>query len=55
MQVRRSDQAKGHSGGSEAEQLAHDVLMQYETFAKHFKHVCKLVSGELEAIEKRLA
>lgn len=51
--VRRvRSKAKGHSGGSEAEQLARDALAQHETFAGHFKYVCELVSDELKAIER---
>ncbi len=42
---------KGHSGGSEAEQLVQDALTQHETFAGHFKHVCELVSNELRTLE----
>lgn len=44
--------AKGHAGGSEAQQLAQDALMEHETFANHFQHVCAQVADELEAIEK---
>ena len=29
--------AKGHAGGSEAQQLAQDALMEHETFANHFR------------------
>lgn len=43
--------AKGHSGGSGAQQLAQDVLKQHETFSRHFKYVCGLVSDELKVIE----
>lgn len=46
---------KGHSGGSEAAQLAQDALTQHETFAGHFKYVCKLVSAELHVIEQLLS
>lgn len=47
--------AKGHSGGSEAHQLAQDALMEHETFANHFQHVCTQVAEELETIEKWMA
>ncbi|PTU32405.1 hypothetical protein [Stenotrophobium rhamnosiphilum] len=43
--------AKGHAGGSEAEELAQNALMQHETFANHFKYVCGLLTEELAAIE----
>ena len=43
--------AKGHAGGSEAEELAQQALMEHETFANHFKHVCKLVADDTDAIE----
>ena len=51
VQLLRS-KAKGHAGGSEAEQLAQDALMKHETFANHFQHVCAQVGDELETIEK---
>jgi hypothetical protein len=44
--------AKGHASGSEAEQLAQNALMEHETFANHFRHVCTQVADELETIEK---
>lgn len=44
--------AKGHAGGSEAQQLAQDALMEHETFANHFQHLCALVADELENTEK---
>jgi hypothetical protein len=43
---------KGHSGGSEALELAHNALKQHETFAGHFEHVCKKVADELNQIER---
>jgi hypothetical protein len=43
---------KGHVGGSEADQLAHEALMNHETYANHFRHVCTQVSDELELIQK---
>jgi len=51
VQLLRS-KAKGHAGGSEAQQLAQDALMEHETFANHFQHVCAQVADELETIEK---
>lgn len=51
VQLLRS-KAKGHVGGSDADQLAHDALMEHDTFANHFRHVCTQVSEELETIEK---
>ncbi len=47
--------AKGHTGGNEADQLARDVLTEHETFANHFRHVCRQVSDELETIENLLS
>lgn len=44
--------AKGHASDSEAHQLAQAALMEHETFANHFQHVCAQVADELEAIEK---
>ena len=44
--------AKRHVGGSDANQLAQDALMEHETFANHFRHVCTQVSEDLETIEK---
>lgn len=54
VQLLRS-KAKGHAGGSEAQQLAQDALMEHETFANHFQHVCAQVADELETIEKWMA
>ena len=51
VQLLRS-KAKGHAGGSEAQQLAQDALMEHETFANHFQHVCAQVAEELETIER---
>lgn len=51
VQLLRS-KAKGHAGGSEADQLAQAALMEHETFANHFQHVCARVADELEAIER---
>jgi len=51
VQLLRS-KAKGHAGGSEAQQLAQNALMEHETFANHFQHVCAQVADELEAIEE---
>jgi hypothetical protein len=48
---RLRSKAKGHAGGSEAEQLAQDALMEHESFANHFQHVCARVVVELEALE----
>ena len=50
VQLLRS-KAKGHAGGSEAEQLVQEALMEHETFSNHFQYVCALVADELEAIE----
>lgn len=51
VQLLRS-KAKGHAGGSEAEQLAEDALVEYETFSNHFRHICAQVADELETIEE---
>ncbi|MFA5837256.1 MAG: hypothetical protein WC837_09905 [Bellilinea sp.] len=44
--------AKGHVSGSEAEKLAQDALMEYETFGNHFQYVCAQVTDDLETIEQ---
>lgn len=44
--------AKGHAHGSEASQLANEALMEHETYANHFRHVCTQVADELETVEK---
>jgi hypothetical protein len=54
VQLLRS-KAKGHVGGSEAEQLAQDALMEHETFGNHFRHVCTQVADELETIEQLIS
>ncbi len=51
VQLLRS-KAKGHAGGSEAQQLAQDALIEHETFANHFEYVCGQVAEELEIVEK---
>lgn len=51
VQLLRS-KAKGHAGGSKAQQLAQTALMEHETFANHFQYVCAQVADELESIEK---
>lgn len=42
---------KGHVAGSDADRLAQDVLVQHETFADHFRHICAQIAEELETIE----
>jgi len=54
VQLLRS-KAKGHVGGSEAEQLAQNALMEHETFGNHFRHVCRQVADELETIEQLIS
>jgi len=54
VQLLRS-KAKGHVGGSEADQLAQEALMEYETFGNHFRHVCTQVADELETIEQLIS
>lgn len=54
VQLLRS-KAKGHAGGSKAQQLAQDALMEHETFTNHFRHVCAQVADELESIEKGMS
>lgn len=46
---------KGHTGGSDADQLAQDALMEHETFTDHFRHVCTQIADELETIGKLLS
>lgn len=46
---------KGHSGSSEAQQLAQAALAQHESFAAHFNHVCEQVADELKVIEDLFA
>ena len=53
VQLLRS-KAKGHAGGSEAQQLAQAALKEHETFGNHFQNVCAQVAEELEAIEKAM-
>ena len=43
---------KGHVGGSEAEGLAQQALMEHETFGNHFRHVCQLLADDLETVER---
>jgi hypothetical protein len=50
VQLLRS-KAKGHVGGTEADQLALDASAEHETFTNHFRHVCTQVPSELEMIQ----
>jgi hypothetical protein len=43
---------KGHSTGRQAAELANTALKRHETYAAHFEHVCRLVAGELQRIER---
>lgn len=54
VQLLRS-KAKGHVGGSDADQLVYDALTEHETFANHFRYVCTQVADELETIEKLIS
>jgi len=54
VQLLRS-KLKGHVGGSDANKLAQDALIEHETFANHFRHVCTQIADELETIEKLLS
>lgn len=54
VQLLRSE-AKGHVGGSEAEQLAQEALMEHETFGNHFQHVCSQVADDLETVEQLIS
>jgi len=38
------------AGGSEADKLAQDTLMEHEMFGNHFRYVCTQVADELETI-----
>ena len=46
---------KGHSGSSEATQLANHALQEYGSYAAHFSHVCRQVDRELEDIFRLFA
>lgn len=43
---------KGHSSGSDANELAQGAIKQHETFAAHFDYICSIVADELERIER---
>lgn len=43
---------KGHAGSSEGQQMADDAISEHGSFAQHFRHVCGLISAELEMIER---
>lgn len=45
---------KGHSAKSDAEQLSMDALSEHETYASHFRHICEIISDELEIIQRQL-
>jgi hypothetical protein len=44
---------KGHVAGSEAEQLAQNAIIEHETYANHFKHVCAQVAKDLKSVENQ--
>ena len=46
---------KGHVGGSEAEVIAQQALLDHDTFSNHFKHICGLVVEDLATIETLFA
>ena len=39
-----------HSGGSEADMLARDVLREYGTYRNHFEKTCEQIADELEMV-----
>lgn len=41
-----------HSGSSQVKNLSSSALLDHETYAGHFEHICKLVSGELALIQQ---
>ena len=45
---------KGHTTGSEAEELARSALQEHETFANHFRHICRQMHEEMVMIEETL-
>lgn len=46
--------SKGHTSGSEAEELASSALQEHETFANHFRHICHQIHREMIMIEETL-
>lgn len=40
----------GHSGGREAQKIAHEAIAEHSSYSEHFSDVCRLVAKELEAI-----
>ena len=50
VQEHRS-KAKGHAGGSEAQEMSRVAIREHSSYAKHFQHVCSVVLEELEIIE----
>lgn len=47
--------AKGHAGGTEADELAYEAEGEHGSFANHFKHVCELVLNDMKKIEGAFA
>ena len=45
---------KRHTSGSEAEELARSALQEHETFANHFRHICRQMHEEMVMIEETL-
>ena len=46
---------KAHRSGREGRAIARDALAAHGSYSAHFEHICKIVAGELEAIEKVFA
>ncbi|MFT5520133.1 MAG: hypothetical protein ACI9IA_000721 [Enterobacterales bacterium] len=46
--------AKSHSVKSDAEKLSMDALNEHKTYASHFRHVCEIISNELNIIQSQL-
>jgi len=46
------NKTKGHVGGSDADDLAQQAQMEHGSFTAHFQHVCGMVTGDLETVEK---
>ena len=42
---------KGHASSEWANEFVQGVLMEYETFTKHFRVICEIVGAELKRIE----
>ena len=43
-----------HAGGTKSDELSKDAIREHGNYTAHYEHVCRLVLGEIEQIERAL-